>query len=508
VKALTFRQLRNYWPVLLLLVPTFVLIAAFTYSPAISAIYHAFYEWNGDDIAEWAGIENFREALEDDMLAKAFGTVTILIVANLIKMIPSIITAVVIHRLYSERARYLYRVAFVVPMIIPGIVWLLIWRYFYDPTIGVLNKVLTGTYLMDVLNWLDTAMPAMAGFLAPINAEVVRPVFGSVWGLMLLGVVFLALMSGLRGALTGWMWWVGILVGGYLIWGPWRGAMLLACLAGLLLLSSTWRGRPGAGIAMKRIAAVLLLLGSALLALVLLLGCLGMSLRVWAAPQMPAAFLRRACQWLLVVIGAGIAVRLIACPRGPGIWRTSTQARNVLKWTGWIVIGLACVLVVLALTWTRPTKVFLHARPAWLSEEKLIVPALIFWGFPWVGVVSVLLYLSGLGNIDQSVYEAAEIDGCNWFRKFWNIELPLIMTQVRLNLVLMIIGTLRGWGLVFILLGDDGGPGGAGMLPGLLMFHKAFVNMRAGYACAIGLLLFLLIVYLTVINNKYVRVQR
>ena len=69
----------------------------------------------------------------------------------------------------------------------------------------------------------------------------------------------------------------------------------------------------------------------------------------------------------------------------------------------------------------------------------MILPAMIFWGFPWVGIVGVLLYLSGLGNIDQSVYEAAEIDGCGWFRKFWNIELPLITTQVRLNMVLMII---------------------------------------------------------------------
>jgi len=165
------------------------------------------------------------------------------------------------------------------------------------------------------------------------------------------------------------------------------------------------------------------------------------------------------------------------------------------------------LLVVTSATWTEPTKAF-DRDPGWLSDYVLIVPALIFWGFPWVGVVSVLLYLSGLGNIDQSVYEAADIDGCGPFRKFWNIELPLIMTQIRLNLVLMVIATLKGWGLVFILLGDDGGTGGVGMLPGLYMFRKAFRDMEVGYACAIGLLLFFLIVYLTVINNRYVRVSK
>ena len=82
------------------------------------------------------------------------------------------------------------------------------------------------------------------------------------------------------------------------------------------------------------------------------------------------------------------------------------------------------------------------------------------------------------------------------------------MTQIRLNLVLLVIATLKGWTLVFILLSDDGGPGGVGMLPGLYMFRKAFRDMEVGYACGIGLLLFFLIVYLTVINNRYVRVSK
>jgi raffinose/stachyose/melibiose transport system permease protein len=79
---------------------------------------------------------------------------------------------------------------------------------------------------------------------------------------------------------------------------------------------------------------------------------------------------------------------------------------------------------------------------------------------------------------------------------------------VRLNLVLMVIGTLQMWGLVFILLGDTGGPGGVAMLPGLYMFHKAFRQMDAGYACAIGLLLFFVTLVLTLINNRYVRVSK
>jgi raffinose/stachyose/melibiose transport system permease protein len=146
--------------------------------------------------------------------------------------------------------------------------------------------------------------------------------------------------------------------------------------------------------------------------------------------------------------------------------------------------------------------------PAWLGREELIVPALIIWGFPWVGVVGVLIYLAGLGQIGTEVYESAEVDGAGSLTKLFHIELPLIMTQVRLNQVLMIINTLRAYGLVLVLLGDAGGPGGAGMVPGLYMFRKAFIDQEAGYACAIGLLIFFLILTLTLINNRYVRVEK
>jgi len=144
----------------------------------------------------------------------------------------------------------------------------------------------------------------------------------------------------------------------------------------------------------------------------------------------------------------------------------------------------------------------------WLGDPKLIVPSLILWGFPWIGAVGVLIYLAGLQSIGTEVYEAAEIDGASSLDKFWYVELPLILTQVRINLVLLVIGTLQGFGLQFLLLGNSGGAGQAGMVPGLWMFNKAFIAGEFGYACAIGMLLFVFILVLTYFNNKYVRVDK
>jgi ABC-type sugar transport system permease subunit len=454
MKRISLRQLRYYWPIFLLIVPTFALVGIFAYIPAWSAIYHSFFRWDGADVLEYVGVKNYRLALLDEDLAQAFGLVLIFIAANLVKMTPSILIAVLIHRLVSSRWRYIYRVAFVMPMVIPAMVWLLVWKFIYNPEFGALNWILRVTTLMDALQWLDKTMPQLAAALAPLHTGFLRPVFGTAWGYGLFGGLLLALLGGMKKPLSptqppeqagselgqgflegmgqslrairrGWLWWLGLALAGWFLWGPVR---------------------------------MLLLVPYALVCVQLL-------------------------RWL---------------PAG----------REMLKFAGLFVVVSFVAIVLLSMTWTQPIGVFQQGAPPWLSQPKLIPAALIFWGFPWVGIVSVLLYLSGLGNIDQSVYEAAEVDGCGWLRKFWNIELPLITTQVRLNLVLMIIGTLKGWGQVFVLLDDKGGPDGAGMLPGLYMFRKAFRDGQAGYASAIGFLLFLLILYLTLINNKYVRVEK
>lgn len=443
MKTVTWRQMRHHWPLYLLLLPTMGFVLTFAYFPAVSGVFHSVFRWNGDDISEYIGLANFQRAFTDPELIKAFGIVMIFIAANLVKMIPSIVTAVVIHRLASERARYLYRVAFVIPMVIPAMVWLLVWKYFYDPNYGVLNAVLNATGLMSGLRWLDGAMPRLAEAAAPIHAGVLDPVFGGVWGLGLAGMIVLGFAGGVR---------------------PFFKRYLLLALLGPVALVVF--GAVGFDAAMK--------------------------------PGLNMVGILRAGGVLVAAAGVVHLIRL----RG-GLWRG-----DIIGWLGGSMLVAAAVLILFTRIWTEPTGSFASDSPSWLGDQKLILPSLVFWGFPWVGVVSVLLYLSGLNNIDQSTYEAADLDGCGWFGKFTRIELPLIMTQVRLNLVLMVIHTLQSWGNVFIIVGDGGGPNGAAMLPGLYMFRKAFRDMEAGYACAIGLMLFGLILVLTLINNRYIRVDK
>jgi ABC-type sugar transport system permease subunit len=100
------------------------------------------------------------------------------------------------------------------------------------------------------------------------------------------------------------------------------------------------------------------------------------------------------------------------------------------------------------------------------------------------------------------------MDGAGPIRKFFSIEVPLIMTQVRINLIFMTIGTLSQYGLFLLLLGPSGGPGNKGMVPGLYMYREAFYNQRYGYACSLGMVMFVLILAITIFYQKYVKVEK
>lgn len=303
------------WRLYLFIIPALILLLTFSYFPAASAIYHSFFRWSGGDSKEFVGLQNFQAVLSDKVFWDSFIVIAILVASNIVKLIPSILMAVLIHRLKSDKWQYWYRIGVVLPMIVPGLVTLFIWKFFFDPTHGALNQFLDITGLKGLLVHLD----------------------------------------------------------------------------------------------------------------------------------------------------------------------------QIFHWGG----------------------IFHEGTPiSWLGEPALIIPSLIIWGFPWIGAVGVLIYLAGLQSIGTEIYEASELDGASSWQKFRYVEFPLIMTQVRLSLVMLIIATLQGFGLQFLLLGADGGPGGRGMVPGLWMFNRAFLAGEFGYACALGIFLFVFILGLTLLNNKYVRVER
>lgn len=166
-----------------------------------------------------------------------------------------------------------------------------------------------------------------------------------------------------------------------------------------------------------------------------------------------------------------------------------------LIWSGLIYSDFGMINELLRMlnleSWTR----------GWLSDPNTALVALMMMGFPFISGFDVLIYYAGLSNIPESVTEAAKLDGCVGVRKFFLIDIPMIMSQLKLILILAIIGGVQGFEAIFVL--TRGGPGFKTMVPGLWMYFNAFSFQRMGYACAIGVILFLLISTLTLLNTKY-----
>lgn len=140
-------------------------------------------------------------------------------------------------------------------------------------------------------------------------------------------------------------------------------------------------------------------------------------------------------------------------------------------------------------------------KRGWFSNANTVVWAIAFVGFPFAGGISILIYYAGLTSIPDSVHEAALLDGATGARKFLLIDLPLVMSQIKLLVMLTIIGGIQAFEGIYVL--TAGGIGFKSMVPGLWMYYNAFLFQRMGYACAIGVILFLLILTLTVINLRY-----
>ena len=333
-------QLRHHWEIYLFIIPTLILIGLFQYYPGSSGIFHSLFRWNGSDISEFVGFDHYINLFQNIEFWDSFKLAFILGFWNVIKMIPALLVAVCIHRCSSDRMQFFYRLLFVIPMVIPGLITVLIWRsFFFEATSGYLNKFLDATHLMTLLQ---------AG-----GAHV-----------------------------------------------------------------SAWLADPSQG-------------------------------------GLPADSIARAFASTLS-------------------WMTSFKAGT---------------------------------SPAWLGDPQLIIIACVIWGFPWVGSFAVLTHLAKLQNISKDIYEAADIDGANWWTRFTKIELPLLMGSIYLLLVFAIIDTIKDAGMVLALAGITGGPGGKATVPALFMLRKAFMDQQMGYACAVGIVLTAVVLLLQKVCNMLLSEQ-
>ncbi|MFP8784237.1 carbohydrate ABC transporter permease [Planococcus plakortidis] len=140
--------------------------------------------------------------------------------------------------------------------------------------------------------------------------------------------------------------------------------------------------------------------------------------------------------------------------------------------------------------------------PNWLFDPTWTKPSLIFMKLWSVGG-AMLLYLASMQGVSKTLYEAAEIDGANTFRKFFHITLPMITPVIFFDVVTSLIGGFQIFQEAYVMSSNgEGGPANSLLFYNLYMWRQAFENFNMGYAMAMSWILFIIVFILTMINLK------
>lgn len=129
-------------------------------------------------------------------------------------------------------------------------------------------------------------------------------------------------------------------------------------------------------------------------------------------------------------------------------------------------------------------------KAGWLGDQKIVIYS-IAMALIWQAVgYYMVMYMAGMANIPDSLYEAAELDGAGKINKFFTITLPLVWLNIRATLSFFIISTINLSFLLVVPL-TDGGPDGATEVFLSYMYKQAYTNQSYGYGMAIGVMVFL-----------------
>ena len=219
-------------------------------------------------------------------------------------------------------------------------------------------------------------------------------------------------------------------------------------------------------------------------------------------------FLRPGAAALLVAPALALAAFGSA---GQALARRAASVAGFLRFVSVLAIALAAVAVVNAgLGFLSPADMKELHSPGWLANGNPMPAAVPFapswalwalivmsmWG---VGQMAVI-YLAKLQDVPTELYEAADIDGANWWNKARHITIPMISPVILFNVVMAIIGTFQVFAEPYIM--TQGGPEDKTRFVAMFVYDQAFQYQRVGYASAVAWVLFLIIVALTVLAFK------
>ncbi|MDH6363972.1 multiple sugar transport system permease protein [Enterococcus sp. PF1-24] len=207
---------------------------------------------------------------------------------------------------------------------------------------------------------------------------------------------------------------------------------------------------------------------------------------------------------LTLICSLGLAILLNQKIRGMKFFRTAFFFPYVTS------------LVAIAVVWNmlfHPTmgpinqflKIFMENPPGWTSSSDWALMAIVIVSV-WRGMgYYMILYLAGLQGIPREIYEAASMDGANKWKQFVNVTLPSLRSTTFFVTIMLVINCFKIFDLVQVMTG--GGPGRATNVLVYQIYNEAFVKFNFGYASAISLVLFVIVLSITIFQFKWNQVR-
>ncbi|MBD2346948.1 carbohydrate ABC transporter permease [Anabaena subtropica] len=138
----------------------------------------------------------------------------------------------------------------------------------------------------------------------------------------------------------------------------------------------------------------------------------------------------------------------------------------------------------------------------WLGDPSVALKGIMLMNIWSTAPFYMVIYLAALQDIPTKIYEAAELDGANWWQQFIYITIPLLKPVTFFVIAVGVIGTFQLFDQSYIFSGGTGGPNNATLTVVLLIYQTVFRYLQMGYAAAIAFLLATVIIMITLIQQQ------
>jgi len=143
----------------------------------------------------------------------------------------------------------------------------------------------------------------------------------------------------------------------------------------------------------------------------------------------------------------------------------------------------------------------IHSDTSWIGSPGTALWTLILLSV-WQFGSSMLIFLAGLKNIPQSLYEAAGVDGANKVYQFFRITLPLLSPIILFNLIMQTISAFMTFTPAYVISRGEGGPLDNTLLYSLYLYRRAFSFFEMGYASAMAWVMLIIIAVISLLIFK------